>query len=49
MKIIIKVDDSLTRSDSLNLFIKEFKRQLKSGVNKAGYKSEFLNFEWKAV
>lgn len=48
MKIIIEIDSCLTEKDDLNLFIKEFKSQLRKGVIAGEYKSEFLNFKWKS-
>jgi hypothetical protein len=46
MRIIINVDNILIEKENLDLFIKEFKKQLKSGVQKGSYISEFLNFKW---
>ena len=47
MKIIINIDNDLIRKEDLDEFIREFKKQLKSGVVEGIYKSEFLNFEWE--
>lgn len=48
MKIKINVDSSLIEKEDLDLFIKEFKKQLGSIATKGIYKSEFLNFSWES-
>jgi len=48
MKLTIKTDSDLIANESLNLFIEEFKKSLKTGVTSGSFKSEFLNFNWKS-
>ncbi len=48
MKIIIKTNDTLMSGKNLSLFIKEFKKSLKTEATSGEYKSEFLNFKWKS-
>jgi len=47
MKIKIETDDALREKVILDLFIKEFKKQLKSEATSGEYKSFFLNFKWE--
>ncbi len=47
MEIKIYVNNPLTKKESLDLFIKEFKKALKTEATSGEYKSEFLNFKWK--